>query len=139
MDRTSFNSKPSQLEGSLSGINVLDFGHYYPGPMAAMMLADQGANVIRVVKPGDLELPSQQYRLLNRNKKLLTLDLKSVEGKAQALSLIERADVVIENFRPCVMHRMGLDYASVKAQGRSRHWIRPFLNAQSGPGPVLPC
>ena len=101
--------------GPLAGLNVIDFGHYYAGPMVGMLLADLGANVIRIVRPGEPELPSQQYRLLNRNKKLLALDLKTEEGKAQALSLIEKADVVIENFRPGVMKRLGLDYPSVKA------------------------
>ncbi len=100
--------------GPLAGLNVIDFGHYYAGPMAGMLLADQGANVIRIVKPGEKELPDQQYRLLNRNKKLLELDLKTEAGKAQALSLIKHADVVIENFRPGVMKRLGLDYSSVK-------------------------
>jgi len=104
----------NDFHGPLAGLNVIDFGHYYAGPMAAMLLADQGANVISIVRPGEPELPSQQYRLLNRNKKLLTLDLKTTEGKMQAESLIERADVVIENFRPGVMKRLGLDYASVK-------------------------
>lgn len=104
----------NEYQGPLAGLNVIDFGHYYAGPMAAMLLADQGANVIRIVRPGDKELPEQQYRLLNRNKKLLTLDLKTEEGKAQALSVIEKADVLIENFRPGVMNRLGLDYASVK-------------------------
>lgn len=106
--------KTSEYQGPLAGLNVIDFGHYYAGPMAAMLLADQGATVIRIVRPGKPELPEQQYRLLNRNKKLLELDLKTEEGKAQALSLIDYADVVIENFRPGVMRRLGLDYASVK-------------------------
>ncbi len=100
--------------GPLARINVIDFGWYYAGSMAGMLLADQGANVIRIVRPGEKELPQQQYRLLNRNKKLLELDLKTPEGRKQALSLIERADVVIENFRPGVMKRLGLDYANVK-------------------------
>ncbi len=104
----------SKYKGPLAGLNVIDFGHYYAGPMAAMLLADQGANVIRVVKPGKPELPDPQYRVLNRNKMLLELDLKTNEGKAQALSLIERADILIENFRPGVMQRLDLDYASVK-------------------------
>ena len=86
--------------GPLTGLNVIDFGHYYAGTMAGMLLADQGANVIRIVSPGEPELPNQQYRLLNRNKKLLTLDLKTDAGKTQALSLIKKADVMIENFRP---------------------------------------
>ena len=104
----------TEYQGPLAGLNVLDFGHYYAGPMAALLLADQGANVIRVMKPGEPELREQQFRLLNRNKKLLELDLQTKEGKIQALSLIERADVVIENFRPDVMKRLDLDYASVK-------------------------
>ncbi len=103
-----------EYQGPLEGLRVLDFGHYYAGPMVGMLLADQGATVIRVAKPGDAELPEEQYRLLNRNKQLLALDLKSEEGKAQALALIERADVLIENFRPGVMARLGLDYTSVK-------------------------
>ena len=104
----------NHYRGPLAGLNVIDFGHYYAGPMAAMLLADQGATVIRIVRPGQPELPEQQCRLLNRNKKVLELDLKTEEGKAQALSLIERADVLIENFRPGVMKRLGLDYTSTK-------------------------
>ena len=111
----------NDYQGPLAGLNVIDFGHYYAGPMVGMLLADQGANVIRIVRLGEKEsstyhkeLSEQQYRLLNRNKKLLTLDLKTPAGKEQALSLIERADVVIENFRPGVMKRLGLDYTSVK-------------------------
>lgn len=100
--------------GPLKGLNIIDFGRYYAGPMASLLLADQGANVIRIVRPGKKELPNQQYRLMNRNKKLLVLDLKTDDGKAQALSLIRRADVVIENFRPGVMKRLGMDYASVR-------------------------
>jgi len=100
--------------GPLAGLNVIDFGWYYAGPMAGMLLADQGANVIRVVRPGAPELPPQQYRVLNRNKKLLTLDLKMEDGRRRALSLVARADVVIENFRPGVMDRLGLGYESAK-------------------------
>ena len=106
----------NDFKGPLVGLNVLDFGHYYAGPAVGLLLADQGANVIRIVKPGEKELPEQQYRLFNRNKKLLTLDLKTADGIAQALALIEKADVLIENFRPGVMQRLGLDYASVKAR-----------------------
>jgi len=107
-------TQAAKYQGPLAGLNVIDFGHYFAGPMVGMLLADQGANVIRIVRPGEKELPERQYRLLNRNKKLLTLDLKTEERKKQALSLIERADVVIENFRPGVMQRLGLDYTRVK-------------------------
>ncbi len=107
-------STTDEYRGPLDGITVLDVGHYYAGPMVGMLLADQGANVIRIVRPGAPELPSQQYRLLNRNKKLLELDLKTETGRQHALSLMEHADVVIENFRPGVMKRLGLDYTRLK-------------------------
>jgi len=98
----------------LSGINVIDFGHYYAGPMAGMILADQGANVIRVARPGRMESTSAQYRLLNRNKSVLELDVKTEDGRKSARSLIERADILIENFRPGVMNRLELGYSDVR-------------------------
>ena len=101
-------------QAPLTGVNVIEFGHYYAGPMASMLLADQGANVIRIVKPGESELCEQQYRLLNRNKKLLYLDLKLDQHRTEVMSMIEHADVIIENFRPGVMQRLGLDYPTVK-------------------------
>ena len=77
-------TQTGEYQGPLAGLNVIDFGHYYAGPMVGMLLADQGANVVRIVRPDDREysayykeLPEQQFRLLNRNKKLLTLDLKT--------------------------------------------------------------
>ncbi len=109
----------TEYQGPLAGLKVIDFGHYYAGPVAAMLLADQGASVIRIMRPGKRELREEQFLLLNRNKKLLELDLKAEEGKKQALSLIEKADVVIENFRPGVMKRLGLDYTSVKSSNPS--------------------
>ena len=111
--------KKNDYKGALSDLKIIDFGHYYAGPMAGMLLADQGANVIRIIRPGKPELPKQQFRLLNRNKKILTLDLKLEEDKAHALTLIKKADVLIENFRPGVMKRLGLDYASVKSSNPS--------------------
>ncbi len=104
-----------KYKGPLTGLTVIDFGHYYAGPVAAMLLVEQGATVVRVTRPGQPELPSQQYRVVNRNKKLIELDLKTEEGKARALKLISKADVVIENFRPGVMKRLGLDYHSVQS------------------------
>ena len=114
-------------QGPLVGLNVIDFGHYYAGPMVGMNLADQGANVVRIVKPGTREVSDQQFRLLNRNKKVLELDLKTEQGMAQALALIEKADVLIENFRPGVMERLGLDYTCVAT-------VNPDLIYLSMPG-----
>ena len=107
-------TQTNHYRGPLAGLKVIDFGHYYAGPMAALLLADQGADVIHIARPEGVELKPQQYRLLNRNKKQITLDLKTENGRVKALSLIEQADVVIENFRPGVMQRLGLDYAKVK-------------------------
>ncbi len=109
-------TQEQEYKGPLAGLNVVDFGHYYAGPAAGMILADQGANVVRIVKPGEPELPSEQYRLFNRNKKMLTLDLKTDKGLKEAKALIAKADVVIENFRPGVMARLGLDYATLKVE-----------------------
>jgi len=100
-------------DGPLAGLRVLDLGHYYAGPMAAMLLADQGADVVRVMRPEGPELPAPQHRVLNRNKRLLELDLATSEGREHARALALRADVVIESFRPGVMARHGLDRASL--------------------------
>ena len=98
----------------LKGINVIDLGWYFAGPMVGMNLADQGANVIRIIRPGQLEIPKQQFQAINRNKKVLELDLKSQSGRNQLMSLLEETDVLIENFRPGVMKRLELDYSSLK-------------------------
>lgn len=94
--------------GSLAGIKVVDFGHYIAGPGAAMMLADQGAEVIKVMRPGGKNVLGGADAVLNRGKKKVFLDLKSSQGIEDAKALILSADVVIENFRPGVMDRLGL-------------------------------
>ncbi|MBN7796930.1 CoA transferase [Parahaliea mediterranea] len=104
----------SAVEGPLNGLKVLDLGHYYAAPMAAMLLADQGATVIRIARPGKSELPEQQYRYFNRNKQLLLLDLKDVADRAAVRELIPEVDVILESYRPGVMKRLGLDWASVR-------------------------
>jgi crotonobetainyl-CoA:carnitine CoA-transferase CaiB-like acyl-CoA transferase len=94
----------------LAGVRVLDFGQYVAGPMAATLLADAGAEVIRVETPGGPRYsdPGNAYLLRDRAATHV-LDLKTPEGKAQALSLVDKADILIENFRPGVMARLGLD------------------------------
>jgi len=92
----------------LFGITVIDFGQYLAGPGTAMILADQGAHVIRVERPNGPTLDGPASDVLNRGKKRIVLDLKQAQDAAAARELVARADVVIENFRPGVMKRLGL-------------------------------
>lgn len=92
----------------LTNIRVLDFGQYLAGPLVGMMLADLGAEVIRIDPPEGPRWLDPAFDMLSRGKRALTLDLKSAEGKQIALELVRRSDVVIENFRPGVMERLGL-------------------------------
>jgi len=102
--------------GPLSGIRVIDFGQYLAGPGAAMILADQGAEVIRVERPGGPSLPGPTNAVLNRGKRSIVLDLKSPQDAAAARDLVADADVVIENFRPGVMTRLGLGAETLMAK-----------------------
>ncbi|HEU5140189.1 MAG TPA: CaiB/BaiF CoA-transferase family protein [Bacillales bacterium] len=105
----------------LEAIRVLDLTRLLPGPYCTMLLADFGAEVIKVETPkvGDYarwtepkldDGNSAQFHSLNRNKKSIVLNLKSEEGKNLFIKLVRTADVVIESFRPGVMERLGLDY-----------------------------
>lgn len=102
---------PSVLEG----IRVIDFGQYIAGPMAAMLLGDHGADVIRVDPPGGPRWNTPANATWNRNKRSIVLDLKTDAGRDTARQLIAGADVVIENFRPGVMDRLGLGAAAMTA------------------------
>lgn len=95
--------------GALTGIRVIDFGQYIAGPLAAMQLADHGADVICIEPPGGPRLKSPGNAMWNRGKRSITLDLKTKQDLDITLRLIATADVVIENFRPGVMTRLGLD------------------------------
>ena len=97
--------------GALRGVRVLDFGHYIPGPLLGMLLADQGAEVIKVERPGgDPARREAAFATWNRGKRSVVLDLKSDEGREQAQGLARTADVLIENFRPGVADRLGIGY-----------------------------
>ncbi|HEX5370893.1 MAG TPA: CoA transferase, partial [Dehalococcoidia bacterium] len=96
------------MAGALDGVRVIDFGQYIAGPLAAVMLADQGADVIHVDPPGGPRWQHASDAFFQRGKRRITLDLKSEYDLGQARRLIETADVVIENFRPGVMDRLGL-------------------------------
>jgi crotonobetainyl-CoA:carnitine CoA-transferase CaiB-like acyl-CoA transferase len=111
--------------GKLSGIRVIDLSLFLPGPMLTMMMADQGADVIKIEPltgdPAREQAPfeggqSVWFRGLNRGKTCQRLDLKTGDGKAALWALIDTADVFVEGFRPGVMGRLGFDYAAVSAR-----------------------
>jgi crotonobetainyl-CoA:carnitine CoA-transferase CaiB-like acyl-CoA transferase len=111
------------MTAPLEGIRVLELGQFITAPYAAMLLADLGAQTIKVERPGSGD-PFRQFREgdyspnfcgYNRNKRSLTLDLSKPEGAAVLLRAVAQSDVLIENFRPGVMERMGLDWETLRA------------------------
>src|SRR5262252_1501015 len=115
----------------LAGIRVVSFNHFLLGPMGIQMLGDLGADVIAVEPAdgawqrhwsgGDIwhDGQSMLHLCANRNKRNIALDLKSPKGSDIALRLVERADVVTENFRPGVMEKLGLGYDALKQRNPS--------------------
>lgn len=111
--------------GALSGLKVVDFSRVLAGPYATMMLADMGADVVKVERPehGDdtrswgppynSDGVSTYFAGVNRNKKSIQLDLRSPEGSKAAFEMAREADIIFENFRPGTMQRLGLDYESI--------------------------
>ncbi|CAN5122964.1 CaiB/BaiF CoA-transferase family protein [soil metagenome] len=159
----------------LDGILVLDFSQFLAGPVAAMRLADLGARVIKIERPGVGDIgrtlafagrtadgDTVSFHAMNRNKQSVTADLKNPDDLAYVRRLVARADVIIQNFRPGVMERIGLDYATVSADhpgivyasatgyGNTGPWKdrpgqdllaqsvsgMPWLNGSAGDGPV---
>lgn len=106
----------------LTGIRVLEFTHMVMGPTCGMILADLGAEVIKVEPPGGdktRKLPGLGigfFRSFNRNKKSVVLDITSPEGRETAAELVGTCDVVLENFRPGLMKELGLDYETLSAR-----------------------
>ena len=112
-------------EGALAGVGVVELAHVMAGPVCGRMLADMGADVVKV-EPPDGGDPTRAFEpkvaggesaafvMLNRNKRGVALDLKSPEGLRAAKRLLARCDVVIENFRPGVMERLGLEWDSLR-------------------------
>jgi crotonobetainyl-CoA:carnitine CoA-transferase CaiB-like acyl-CoA transferase len=103
------------MSGVLEGVRVIDFGQYIAGPMAAMLLGDQGADVVRVDPPGGPRWNTPANATWNRNKRSIVLDLKQDADRDTARQLVAGADVVIENFRPGVMERLGLGAGAMAA------------------------
>jgi crotonobetainyl-CoA:carnitine CoA-transferase CaiB-like acyl-CoA transferase len=128
--------------GKLSGIKVIDLSVFLPGPMMTVMMADQGAEVIKIETaagdPARDQAPfeagqSVWFRNLNRGKKSIVLDLKSESGKARLWSMIDEADVFVEGFRPGVMKRLGFDYEAVSARNPRIIYCSISAFGQEGP------
>jgi alpha-methylacyl-CoA racemase len=126
----------------LSGLLVLDFTTLLPGPLASLMLAEAGAKVIKIERPGGedmrrfaplLERESAPFALLNRGKENLTLDLKNDADRATVIPLIKRADILIEQFRPGVMARLCLGYDEARALNPRLIYCSISGYGQSGP------
>ena len=111
-------------QGSLSGVTIIDLTRVLAGPYSSMLLADMGANVIKIEVPkkGDesrvyhpiVNGESAYYMNLNRNKRSITLNLKSEKGKEILLELVKKADILLENFRPGTMEKLGVGYDTLK-------------------------
>jgi crotonobetainyl-CoA:carnitine CoA-transferase CaiB-like acyl-CoA transferase len=132
------------MRGSLDGIRVLEAASFIAGPYCAMMLADQGADVIKIERPGSgdenrAEPPfvkgeSAPFMLWNRNKRSVTLDLKADDDKEQFLKLVDTADVLIENFRTGAMERLGFGYEELAK--RNPRLIYASVTGYGGTGPL---
>ncbi len=118
---------PAQQAGPLVGVKVIELAHVMAGPVCGLMLADQGANVIKVerVPDGDssrqdmayaIDGESAAFMMVNRNKRSIPMDLKSEGGRRVLHRLLEDADVILENYRGGTMERFGLGYAALHAR-----------------------
>mgnify|MGYP000212223710 CR=1 FL=1 len=127
----------------LTGIQVVDLSTFLPGPYLSMIMADHGADVIKVEAPGEGD-PGRSiglkdgphtvfFRNLNRGKKSVQLDLKSDEGRQALLALLSSADVFLESFRPGVMKRLGIDYDTVRVTNPGIVYCSISAFGQDGP------
>ena len=139
--------------GTLEGIRVIDLTQMLAGPYCTQMLADQGADVIKIEPPlGDSSRKLGPYRAddqarqvggyfasVNRNKKSIVIDLKSEEGRALLRRLVRTADVVVENYRARVMDRLGLSYESLREENPALVYaaIRGFGDPRTGESPYV--
>src|SRR5258705_1690231 len=119
MSSMSKRSEDPQDSLPLEGVRVIEFTHMVMGPTCGMILADLGAEVIKIEPPGGDKTRSLPglgigyFRTFNRNKKSVVLDIQSPDGHAKALALIGKCDVMVENFRPGMMAKLGLDYETL--------------------------
>ena len=138
------DTQPRGADGALAGLTVLDLTRVLSGPYCTMMLADMGARVIKVERPGGgddtrawgppFQSGESAYFLsVNRNKESVTLDLKHPDGRRVLDALIDRADVLAENFRPGALDRMGLSYADLSRRRPDLVYCSISGFGQSGP------
>ena len=167
--------RPKRPELPLDGFLVLDFSQFLAGPVSAMRLADLGARVIKIERPGTGDIgrtlafaglesdgDTLSFHIMNRNKESFAADLKNQSDLAEVKALVAKADVIIQNFRPGVIERLGLGYEEVKkinprivygsasGYGTTGPWIErpgqdllaqsmsglPWLNGQEGHPPI---
>ncbi|MEO0911081.1 MAG: CoA transferase, partial [Pseudomonadota bacterium] len=112
------------MSGPLSGCKVIELSHIMAGPVCGLMLADMGADVIKVEKaagddmrrsvPPEINGESAAYMMMNRNKRGIVLDLKNEGGKEILLRLVKDTDVLIENYRKGTMEKLGLGYEELR-------------------------
>jgi formyl-CoA transferase len=140
-----YTDDPNLGHGALAGIRVLDLTRVLAGPYCTMFLGDLGAEVVKIEQPGVgddtrgwgppfADGESAYFLCVNRNKKSLTVDLKSPEGISLVRQLAERADVLIENFRPGTMERFGLGYD--RLHGANPKLIYASLSGFGADGPM---
>jgi len=131
------------MAGPLVGVHVLDFTSLLPGPFSTMMLADMGAEVLKVEGPSRPDFmrlippfdgpESASFQAVNRNKRAIAIDLKAAEGASIARKLVETYDVVVEGFRPGVMERLGLGYEDLRAANERVIYCSISGYGQTGP------
>ena len=134
------------MNGALEGIRVLELASYVTGPFAALLLADLGADVVKIEQPGQGDpfrgwgekLYSATFCSLNRNKKSVTLDIRRDEGRDIFLKLAAGSDIVIENFRPGTMEKRGLGYEAIQALNPKVIYCSISGFGQKGPYRDLP-
>jgi crotonobetainyl-CoA:carnitine CoA-transferase CaiB-like acyl-CoA transferase len=126
----------------LSGLLVLDFSTLLPGPLAGLMLAEAGAEVIKIERPGGedarrfapfVDGESAAFAMLNRGKKSMAFDLKDKADRQRLVPLIQRADILLEQFRPGVMARLGLGYEALRVINPKLIYCSISGYGQSGP------
>lgn len=128
-------STPTQgpFQGPLKGLRIIEFDAIGPTPLACMILADLGADVVRIARASAGFFEDTGGAILHRNRPHLSLDLKSPEGRDRALDLLEHADAVIEGLRPGVMERLGLGPEQALARNPRLAYVRMTGWGQDGP------